>query len=71
MKVAQLCQTVFLCSPPGSSVHGILQARIWGGQPIPSPVALPDPGIDLGSSVLQVDSFPTELPGKLVPEKEL
>ena len=43
----------------------------WGGQPVPSPVALPDPGIDLGSSALQVDSFPTELPGKLVLEKEL
>ena len=27
----------------------------WSGQPIPSPVDLPDPGIELGSSALQVD----------------
>ena len=26
---------------------------------------LPDPGIELGSPALQVDSLPTELPGKL------
>ena len=25
------------CSPPGSSVHGILQARILSGLPCPSP----------------------------------
>ena len=25
-------------SPPSSSVHGILQARIWSGLPFPSPV---------------------------------
>ena len=28
----------------------------WSGQPIPSPADLPDPGIELGSSALQVDS---------------
>ena len=33
-------------------------------QPIPSPGAIPDPGIELGSSALQVDSLPTELSGK-------
>ena len=33
------------CSPPGSSVHGILQARLWSGLPFPSPGDLPDPGI--------------------------
>ena len=25
------------CSPPGSSVHGIFQARVLGGVPLPSP----------------------------------
>ena len=25
------------CSPSGSSVHGILQTRIWSGLPLPSP----------------------------------
>ena len=36
----------------------------WNGWPIPSPADLPDPGIELGSSALQVDSLPTELSGK-------
>ena len=31
----------------------------WNGWPIPSPVDLPDPGIELGSPALQVDSLPT------------
>ena len=34
------------CSPPGSSVHGILQARILEWVPCPSPGDLPDPGIE-------------------------
>ena len=36
------------CGPPGSPVHGILQARIlgWGGVPSPLPGNLPDPGIE-------------------------
>ena len=33
------------CSPPGSSVHGILQARILSGLPCPSPGDLSDPEI--------------------------
>ena len=36
----------------------------WSGSPIPSPADLPDPGIDLGSPALQVDSLPTELSRK-------
>ena len=92
------------CSLPGSTVHGILQARIlewvaipfsrgysqpkdqtqvsqiagrfftiwstreaqeyWSGQPIPAPGHLCDPGVNLGSPALQVDSLPAELPGK-------
>ena len=91
------------CSPPGFSVHGILQAWIleWvavhfsrrSSQPrdrtqvshiagrfftvwatreaqeyqsgSPSPGYLSDPRIELGSSALQADSLPAELPGKL------
>ena len=34
------------CSLPGSSVHGILQERILELIAIPSPGALPDPGIE-------------------------
>ena len=64
MLVAQSCLTLcnpMDCSPPGSSADGILQAGIlewvaislgkvpWGD--------LPDPGIELRSPALQVDSF--------------
>ena len=37
------------CSLPGSSVHGILQARILEGLPFPSPEDLHDPGTDRAS----------------------
>ena len=46
------------CSPPGFSVHGILQAEYWSGLPF-SP-----PGIELGSPGLQADSLMSEPPGK-------
>ena len=50
----QLCLTFcdpMDCSPPGSSVHEILQARIcrqeyWSGFLCPPPGDLPDPGIE-------------------------
>ena len=35
----------------------------WSGWPIPFPADLPDPGIEPGTSALQVDSLPTELSG--------
>ena len=34
------------CSPPGSSVHGIFQARVWSGLPFPPPGDRPDPRIE-------------------------
>ena len=34
------------CSPPGSTVHGILQARILEGVAMPSSRGLPNPGIE-------------------------
>ena len=45
------------CSPPGSSAHGIFQARMleWVVQGI-----FPNPGIKLGSPTLQEDSLPSE-----------
>ena len=52
------------CSPPGSSVHGILQARILEWVVCPLPGDLPDPGIEPRSPALQVDSLPSEPPGK-------
>ena len=50
--VTKLCLTLcdpMDCSPPRSSVHGILQARILQWLAIPSPGDLPDPGIKPGS----------------------
>ena len=52
------------CSLPGSSVHGILQARILEWVAIPSPGDLPNPGMEPGSPTLQTDSLLSELPGK-------
>ena len=58
--VAPSCPTLcdpIDCSLPGSSVHGILQARILA---FLSPGGLPNPGIELWSPVLQADSLPSE-----------
>ena len=41
-------------SPPGSPVHGILQARTLEWVPCPPPRDLPNPGIEPMSSVAQV-----------------
>ena len=55
-------------SPPGSSVHGILQARILTELPCPPPGDLPDPGIGpMSASVpaLQAVSLPLSHHGSL------
>ena len=52
------------CSLPGSSVHGILQARILGWVALPFSGDLLDPGIELGFPVLQKDSLSSEPSGK-------
>ena len=52
------------CSPPGSSVYGILQARVLEWLPFPSPGDLPDPGIKPRSPTLQADALTSEQPGK-------
>ena len=61
--VAQLCLTLcdlMDCGPPGSSVHGIPQARILEWVAMPLPGDLPNPGIEPGSPALQVDSLLSE-----------
>ena len=69
-KLLQSCLTLcdpMDCSPPGSSVHGILQARILEWLPCSPPGDLPDPEIEPASPVsaaLQVDSLPAEPQGK-------
>ena len=59
--VAQSCLTL-RPHGQGSSVHGILQARIleWVvGLSFPSPGDLPDPETEAGSPALQVGSLPS------------
>ena len=56
--VTQLCSTLcdpMDCSLPGSSVHGILQARILEWVAIPFSRDLPNPGIEPGSPALKAD----------------
>ena len=50
-KSLRLCQTLFDtkdCSPPGSSVHGILQAGVLEWTAMPSSRDLLDPWIESG-----------------------
>ena len=66
MKVVQSCPTLcdsMDCSLPGSSVHGILQARILGWVAIPFSGDLPNPGTKPRCPTLQADSLPAEPPG--------
>ena len=66
-EVAQLCPTLCNsvdCRLPGSSIHGIFRQQYWSGLPFPSPGDLPNLGIEPGSPTLQVDSLPSEPPGK-------
>ena len=65
-KSLRLCLTPWNamdCNPPGSSVHGILQARILEWVAISFSGDLPNPGIEPGSPALQADSL-SEPPGK-------
>ena len=67
LKVAQSFLT--LCnpmdySPPGSSIHGILQARILEWAAVLFSRGSSRPGIEPKSPALQADSLPSELPGK-------
>ena len=45
---------------------GFSRQGYWSGLRFTSPRDLPHPGIEPGSSALQADSLPTELPGKAV-----
>ena len=43
---------------------GFPRQEYWSGLPFPCPGDLPDPGIKPGFPELQVDSLPSESPGK-------
>ena len=67
MLITQSCLTLcdpMDCNPPGSFVHGHLQARNWSGLPFPSPGDLPNPGTEPKSPALQADSLLSEPTGK-------
>ena len=66
-KVAQSCPTPcdpIDCSLPGSSVHGIFQARVLEWVPISFSRGSSNPGIEPRSPTLQSDCLPAEPPGK-------
>ena len=70
-EVAQSCSTLcdpMDCSPPGSSVHGILQARIPELAVVPLSRGSSQPRdwtlCTAGSQALQADALLSELPGK-------
>ena len=65
--LAQSCATLCDpgdCSPPGSSVHGILQARTLELVAISFSRVFPNPGIEPESLALQADALLTEPEGK-------
>ena len=74
--VVQLCLILcnpMDCSPPGSSVHGISQARILEQVVIPYSRALPNPGIKPASLVSPAlaGGFFTTISSPVSSEKEL
>ena len=65
--IAQLSDSLWPldCSPPGSSVHGILQARIPKWVAIPFSRGSFHPRDQTRSPTMQADSLLSDLPGKL------
>ena len=64
-KSLQLCPTFcdpIHCRPPGSSVHGILQARVLEWVAMPSSKESSQPGTEPGSPASQADSLPSQSP---------
>ena len=72
-EVTQSCPTLcdpMDCSLPGSSIHGIFQARILEWVAISFSRDLPDPGIEPGSLALQADALLSEPPAFLYTNSE-
>ena len=69
--VAQLCLILppMESSPPGSSIHGILQARLLEWAVIFFSRRSSWPGVEPGSSAMQAVSLPFEPPGKPLDEQ--
>ena len=69
VKVLSLSHIQPFCDPmdcclPGSSVHGLFQARVLGSLAISFSRGLPDSGIEPCSPTLQADALPSEPLGK-------
>ena len=69
MCVCVLVAQLFFATPwtvalQASWCMGFPRQEYWSGLPFPSPGDLPHPGIEPGSPALQVDSLPSEPPGK-------
>jgi len=52
------------CSPPGSTIHGVFQARVLEWVAVSFSRVLPDPGIEPRSPTLQADILLPEPPGQ-------
>ena len=66
-EVTQSCPTLcdlMDCSLPGSSIHGIFQARVLERVAISFSRGSSDPGIEPRSPTLQAGALPSEAPGK-------
>ena len=61
---SQTLRDLMDCSPPASSVMEFSRQEYWSGLLFPSPGDLPDSGMEHGSPTLEVDSLPSEPPGK-------
>ena len=59
-----LCDSMDRSLPGSSGPRGFSRQGYWRGLPCPPPGDLPNSGIEPRSLTLQVDSFPSEPPGK-------
>ena len=64
MLVTQSCLTPWTVTHRAPLSMESSRQGYWSELPFPSPGDLPNPGIEPGSPALQVDSLPSELPGK-------
>ena len=63
--LVQLFETLWTVTHQAPLSLGFSRQEYWSGSPIPSAGDLPGPGVNPGSSALQVDSLPAELPNKI------
>ena len=60
----QLFMTLWTVTHQAPLSMGFSRQEYWSGLPCPPPGDLPNPGIEPGPPALQVNSLPTESPGK-------